>query len=204
MARVGVSNHGRCGLCMRSDVAFTRCARIVRVMTTMFVFDEDYSADGINRRLDEEFARRGIKTETEAAKRYGRPQQWVSRHLTGATAWKLTDLRDFCDKLGLDYPYVILGIRQQPKPPTDGEQAKAGGQIIRFPAPPKPVPLPRDTDTVDEDALRYVAIAEGDSSLLPRLDSSQQPFGCRPADARPARLRLAPVIDDAEQGVAAA
>lgn len=73
-------------------------------MTTWIMFDNDTSPTGVRRRIKEEFVRRGIESDNQAAKRYGKhPQQWVSRHMNGQTDWKLQELHDFCDGLGLDY-----------------------------------------------------------------------------------------------------
>lgn len=75
------------------------------------MFDNDTSHEGVKRRIREEMARHGISSDAQAAKRYGRPQQWLQRHMGGDTDWKLAELRDFCGALGLDYTYVLTGIR---------------------------------------------------------------------------------------------
>lgn len=88
-------------------------------MTTWIMFDSDISPDGVRRRIKEEFGRTGINSDAQAAKRFAKPQQWVSRHMTGQTDWKLQELQQFCDSLGLDYIYVTTGIRTV-TPPTNG------------------------------------------------------------------------------------
>lgn len=80
----------------------------------MIMMDADYSPAGVKRRLKEEFARHGIDSETEAARRYDVPQQWLSRRMTGETEWKLGELPEFCEALGLYYPYVAAGVRPLP------------------------------------------------------------------------------------------
>lgn len=84
-------------------------------MTTWIMFDSDISPDGVTRRLREEMARRGIPSDSHAAKMYGKhPQQWVSRRMNADTDWKLQELHEFCDVLTLDYVYVTTGIRTVP------------------------------------------------------------------------------------------
>lgn len=86
-------------------------------MTTLIYTDWDYSPSGVKRRLKEEFARHDIESETYAARRYGVPQQWVSRRMTGETGWRLEELEGFCRALGLSYVYVVTGIRSVAQPP---------------------------------------------------------------------------------------
>ena len=145
-------------------------------MTHMIVMDEDYSRAGIKRRLKEEFARQGIRSERDAAHRYGRPQQWVSRRMTGEAKWAVDDLEDFCRRLGLSYVYVISGIRPVPTPPPGDRNRPTIGQIIEFPQRNFEV-LTGAAGAVDEDATRYVALAD-ESLLLPRMDSNHQPSDC--------------------------
>jgi hypothetical protein len=83
-------------------------------MTTFIRFDHDTSSGGVTRRIREELARHAIKSDSQAAKRYGRPQQWLQRHMSGESDWKLQELQDFCASLGLDTTYVMTGIRTVP------------------------------------------------------------------------------------------
>lgn len=80
-------------------------------MTTWIMFDNDTSDEGVTRRIREEMARRSISSDAQAAKKYGRPQQWLQRHMSGGVDWKLGELRDFCVALNLDYAYILTGIR---------------------------------------------------------------------------------------------
>lgn len=151
-------------------------------MTTLIMMDEDFSPAGIKRRIKEEFARHGIGSESEAAERYGRPQQWVSRRMTGETEWKISELKDFCRALGLSYVYVTTGIRPVP-PRTPGGGLGANGEeaanVIELVSrrSVQDVPAPAE-QSIDEDAAQYVALSE---ALLPRMDSNHQPPGLRSA-----------------------
>jgi hypothetical protein len=83
-------------------------------MTTFILFDGDTSHAGVTRRIREELARHAIKSDAQAAKKYGRPQQWLQRHMSGETDWRVQELQDFCATLGLDHTYVLTGIRTVP------------------------------------------------------------------------------------------
>ena len=83
----------------------------LRINRVKYADMEDVTAD-VNRRFREELARHDIGTETEAARRAGVQQQWLSRRLTGATSWTVTDLQMVCDKLDLSYVYVATGLRE--------------------------------------------------------------------------------------------
>lgn len=97
-------------------------------MTTFIMTDDELGPDAVTRRLREEMARRGIRSDAQAAQRYGRPQQWVSRHMAGQTDWKLRELQHFCEVLNMDYRYVLAGVRSgnptgggEPVAPTNYE-----------------------------------------------------------------------------------
>jgi hypothetical protein len=132
--------------------------------------DSDHSLDGINRRLREEFARLDIKSESDAAGRYGKPQQWLNRRMTGESKWDAGELPGFCKKLGLSYVYVTAGIRTiGTTPPDDHPRGTPRGG----PQPVIPLDSRRDRHRepeADADALRYVAVAEsrlGESNPRP-------------------------------------
>jgi hypothetical protein len=129
-------------------------------MTTAIVWDDDLGPEGIRRRIVEEFARLGIRSEAEAARIYGRPQQWVSRHMTGTSRWAVPDLRDFCDKLGMSYRYVVSGIRMLPTPSPDRREDI--GKIIEFPsrAQHRFEAVSGDLGPINDDAASYVALSE--------------------------------------------
>jgi len=102
-------------------------------MTTFVLFDGDYTATGITRRIREEFARHGIKSDARAATLADRKQQWLQRLMSGQQDWRMSELQDFCARLGLDYVYVTAGIRSLPS---------GGG--APYPAP-TPMPSARNT-----------------------------------------------------------
>jgi hypothetical protein len=134
-------------------------------MTTLIMMDEDHSPAGIKRRLKEEFARHGIASETEAAERYGRPQQWVSRRMTGESKWYVGELEDFCRVLGLSYVYVTTGIRPiPPRPPAQPFRLPQSAEPVRRLRPVTDVVGDRQLDlvTVDDDALAYLRLATDD------------------------------------------
>ena len=100
-------------------------------MTTFVLFDSDYSPTGVVRRIREEFARHGIKSDARAAALADRKQQWLQRLMSGQQDWRMSELQDFCAALGLDFLYVVAGIRSLP----------SGGGV---PQPPMQVPsMPR-------------------------------------------------------------
>ena len=86
-------------------------------MSSLVIIDFDHSPAGVTRRLREQFAAHGMSA-SEAARRYGVPQQWVSRRMTGITAWTIEDLEDFCRTLGLSYLYIAAGIRTVAEEPS--------------------------------------------------------------------------------------
>lgn len=144
-------------------------------MTTLIMMDEDYSPAGIKRRIKEEFARHGIDSETEAAERYGRPQQWVSRRMTGETKWSVGELEDFCRVLGLSYIYVATGIR--PIPPSGppggyGNGDTAADNVIKLPQRAL-AEVDTSEEPADEYAIRYIALANPDGP--PRVGKSGNP-----------------------------
>lgn len=95
------------------------------------MFDNDISPVAVQRRLREEMARRGISSDAQAAEKWGKhPQQWVSRHMSMKTDWKMQELQDFCAALQLDYRYVTIGIRTIDPPPN-------GGNVIPLAANPE-------------------------------------------------------------------
>ncbi|MGV7251877.1 hypothetical protein PJJ30_23915, partial [Mycobacterium kansasii] len=132
-------------------------------MTTVLVFDSDYSPEGVARRLREELARRNL-SESAAARHYGVPQQWVNRRMTGLTSWKVSELAHFCRVLELSYTYIVAGGRPLPEPP-DGTAA---------PTPATVTPLRQqlnntaDTDAagIDDAASAYIQLAEPKPSTL--------------------------------------
>jgi hypothetical protein len=144
-------------------------------MTTLIMMDEDYSPAGIKRRIKEEFARHGIDSESDAAERYGRPQQWLNRRMTGDTKWNIGELEDFCRVLGISYVYVVSGIRPVPPNPPDGLGGGTGADVDNVVElkrrAPRDVPT-RAEQSIDEDAAQYIALSE---TLLPRMDSNHQP-----------------------------
>jgi hypothetical protein len=145
-------------------------------MTTLIMMDADHTPAGIKRRLREEFARHSIDSETDAAQRYGRPQQWVSRRMTGETEWKVGELDDFCRVLGLSFVYVATGIRPiLPNPPGDyGPPDIIADNVVRL--PPRARRSRESDEAVADEALRYIALADGS---LPCEESNLEPFGQR-------------------------
>jgi len=96
-------------------------------MTTWIMFDNDVSAHGVKRRIHEEMARKGILSDSHAARLFGKhPQQWVSRRMTGEADWRLQELCDFCGALSLDYIYVTTGIRTINPDGGGGNQSRLG------------------------------------------------------------------------------
>lgn len=93
-------------------------------MTTLVLLDADRSPAGVLRRLREELARQDL-SDTAAARRYEVPQQWVSRRMTGHVDWKVSELEDFCDTLGLSYLYVATGVREVFEAPPASPHPKA-------------------------------------------------------------------------------
>ena len=122
-------------------------------MTTFVLFDGDYSGTGITRRIREEFARHGIKSDARAATLAERKQQWLQRLLSGQQDWRMSELHDFCAMLGLDFVYVVAGIRSLP--PSGGAPA------------PTPMSSPRNTrktrnNNTRNNGIRIISAKHGD------------------------------------------
>jgi hypothetical protein len=66
-------------------------------------------AHSVNQRFRVELARRGIRSEAEAARQAQVKQQWLSRRLTGSKPWTLVELESVCMSLGLSFKYVATG-----------------------------------------------------------------------------------------------
>ena len=95
-----------CVLVTLSGVATTRIVSNVHVMMSK----------DISRRFREELARHEIASESEAARRAGVAQPWLSRRLTGDTDWTVADLERICDALGLSFRYVATGDNDTHRP----------------------------------------------------------------------------------------
>lgn len=79
----------------------------------------DVTPVAIAKRLRQEFLRRDIPSDSEAARQAGVAQQWLSRRLTGQTAWALPELVQVCDKLDLSLDYVLCGQRENAGIPVE-------------------------------------------------------------------------------------
>ena len=73
----------------------------------------------IARRIREELGRVGTNI-NQIAKRNGTVQQRYSRRMTGKTPWPIDDLYQFCHLAGINFIYVVTGIRAIPTQPPDG------------------------------------------------------------------------------------
>jgi len=71
----------------------------------------DVTPSAIAKRFRQELLRRDIPSDSEAARAAEVPQQWLSRRLTGETPWRLPELENVCERLGLSLDYVIGGER---------------------------------------------------------------------------------------------
>jgi transcriptional regulator with XRE-family HTH domain len=121
-------------------------------MTTLIMVDsaEPGSRDeAIVRRLREEMARLGGISVSEVARRTGITQQALSQRMNLLVDFRTSELDTICDAIGASWEYVMAGIRVAP------------------PMPPMSAP-PRKTRHGKQ--IRHA---------LPRLESNQQPFGCR-------------------------
>ena len=72
----------------------------------------DVTPGAIAKRFRQDLLRRDIPSDSEAARAAEVPQQWLSRRLTGETPWRLPELENVCERLGLSLDYVIAGERQ--------------------------------------------------------------------------------------------
>ncbi len=66
----------------------------------------------LTRRFKEELARAGYPTENSAAERLGRVKQWLNARQRGETPWGVADLHWSCERLGLNFMYIVTGQRK--------------------------------------------------------------------------------------------
>ncbi len=72
----------------------------------------DEYGPALARRFREELMRADIRSENAAAAALGKVQQWLNARQLGHTAWGVSDLHWACERLGLDFMYVVTGQRK--------------------------------------------------------------------------------------------
>lgn len=117
----------------------------------------------IARRLRGEFAQLNLSG-SEVARRTGITQARMSRRLTGRVPFDVDELDLICSTIGISFNYITTGIREMPypEPPHPAQTPSRSGQLLRLHSTAR-----RSTDDhrelveADDDAARYVALAEG-------------------------------------------
>jgi len=117
-------------------------------------------SQAVARRLRGELAQLNISA-SEAARRAGFTQAFLSRRLTGRVPFHVDDLETICTTLGLSFEYITSGIRgvedhppSPPKPPSSAPQPRK--------APRRRLRSVGTTDLagVDADAAYMVLLSE--------------------------------------------
>ncbi len=70
-----------------------------------------------------------------AAKELGVSQPWLSRRTLGGVRWKVEEVDDICDKLGLDANYTLTGYRSLPDGGAAGAPTRARTWDLRIKRP---------------------------------------------------------------------
>lgn len=99
-------------------------------MTTLTVVDyhpDETRSEAVARRLRGELAQLHISA-SEAARRLGFTQAFLSRRLTGRVPFHVDELELICTTLGLSFVYITSGIRALP----DGPPAPDGGDKVNW------------------------------------------------------------------------
>ncbi|SKT84291.1 Helix-turn-helix domain [Mycobacteroides abscessus subsp. abscessus] len=112
---------------MRLELVLSRIASNIIRMTTLVLVDSPRGRsrdEAISIRLKQELVALGLSV-NRAAKELGVSQPWLSRRTLGGVRWKVEEVDDICDKLGLDANYILTGYRSLPDGGDDGGAAGA-------------------------------------------------------------------------------
>lgn len=162
------------------DLRDLRGMCIVVSMTTQMDWVPDTEEFSVRLALIRHRLRWNVK---EAAIACGiKPQSWREWELHGR---RPQDYEGTCKQIAqtvqCNLVWLMTGYRTPPEPPHPTGTSRRGGQLLRFPKAARQsneiAEQASELVGVDDDAARYVALSEDEK--LPRLDSNQQPFGCR-------------------------
>jgi transcriptional regulator with XRE-family HTH domain len=99
-------------------------------MTSLTVVDHrpgETRAEAVARRLRGELGQLSLSG-SEAARRVGLTQAFMSRRLTGHVSFHIDELDLICTRLGISYEYVTTGMR--PLPRVDSNHQPFGQRLV--------------------------------------------------------------------------
>lgn len=139
-------------------------------MSTLTLVDAgntgESKSQAVTRRIREELGRVGL-TVSAVARLLGESQPKLSRRMTGATTWDVDELGEFCAAAGISYEYVTAGVRLlPPEPPVPHHQPRQRKLAVVGEDQPLHVRVEATDDVaadIDDQALAYLRLAEGDS-----------------------------------------